>query len=281
MKFNFKQISAVLGSLLMVGMTAGVGAAANYPSPFVVSGAGDFAVVYGTGTGVAASDTTQATSIANQLQDMVAGVTLGSDTYKFERASTKFHLGDNFTTIRTTLNDDHLPTLLVDGKYIDNDNDQFDYTQTIEMNATPLAMFDDNDYADNSPTVGFRVVSGYNVLNYTITFSSQPLLMDLASSEIPLMGKNYYVLSNGTSGANLVMTLLDSAQTAVLNEGETTTLMVGTTPYEVSLAFISSSEVKLTINGETTNTLAETETYKLNDGAYIGVKDILYDAKEA
>ncbi len=278
MKFNFKQISAVLGSLLMVGMTAGVGAAANYPAPFVVSGTGDFAVVYG--ASAATSDTTQATSVASQLQGMVTTLGLGSDTYKFEKASTKFHLGDNFTAIRTNINDDHLPTLLKDGKYIDNDNDEFDYTQTIEMNTTQLLMFDDNDYAEDSPTVGFKIQSGYNVLNYTITFVDQPLIDDLVTSDIPLMGKSYYILSNGSSGANLILTLLDAADSTILNEGETATLTVGSTAYTATISFISSTEVKLDINGKITNSLAEGQTYKLSDGSYVGIKDILYNSKE-
>lgn len=280
MRLNFRKIAAIGMSAMTLGLTAGIAAAAAAPSPFVKSGQGDFAVVYGSAA-PGGLDQAQANSIAEWLQGMVTTVGLGSDTYKFEKTSTKFHLGDNFTTIRGTLNDDYLPTLLTDGKYIDNDNDEFDYTQKIEMNATPLVMFDDNDYAEDAPTVGFRVQSGYNVLNYTITFSDQPLIDDLVNSDIPLMGKNYYVLSNGTSGANLVLTLLDSAETTLLNKGDTTTLTAGGTTYTVSIPFVSSTEVILDVNGERTNSLAEGDTYKLSDGSYVGIRDILYDAKEA
>ena len=48
---NFKKISAITGSALMLGMTMGVAAAANYPAPFVSGGAANVAIVYGTGTG--------------------------------------------------------------------------------------------------------------------------------------------------------------------------------------------------------------------------------------
>ena len=44
---------------------------------------------------------------------------------------------------------------------------------------------------------------------------------------------------------------------------------------DYSINFISSSEVKLEVDGEITNYLAELETFKLSDGAYIKIKDII------
>ena len=67
MKNTFKKISAVVGSVLMVGMTMGVAAAANYPAPFVVGGSADAAIVYGTGVGVNPSDLVQAGYIQTNL----------------------------------------------------------------------------------------------------------------------------------------------------------------------------------------------------------------------
>lgn len=56
MRINFKKVSAIATSALMVGMTMGVAAAANYPNPFVVSGSANVAVVYGTSAGVSSLD---------------------------------------------------------------------------------------------------------------------------------------------------------------------------------------------------------------------------------
>ena len=148
------------------------------------------------------------------------------------------------------------------------------------MNASVLSMFDDNDYAEDAPTIGFKIASGYNVLNYTLTMVDQPLIADLVTSNLPLMGKSYYVLSNSSSGANLILTLLDSATDTVLSEDETATLDVEGTAYTVDIGFLSSTEVKLNVNGEPTNTLSETETYKLSDGSYVGIKDIMYDSRD-
>jgi hypothetical protein len=93
---NFRKVSAIASSMLMLGMTAGVAAAANYPSPFVVGGTADVAIVYGTGTGVSTLDAVQAGSIQTNLQSFVGGggtTVSGGDSFKFEKTSTKFHLG--------------------------------------------------------------------------------------------------------------------------------------------------------------------------------------------
>lgn len=278
MKFNFKQISAVVASI-MLGVTGIAGAiAANYPKPFVTDHAGSFAVVYG--SDAATSDQTQATNIAEQLQDMVGTASLGEEYYKFEKTSTKFHLGDNITqVISASIDDDELPTLLGEGKYIDDDNDEFDYTQKIDMGPNlQLTMFEDNDYAEDEPTVGFKVPNGVTILNYTLDFSDEPLISDLTTTDLPLMGKTYYILSNSSTSSStyLKLTLLDSADSAVVSEGETKTI----SGHDVSISFISSTEVKLDVDGEVTSTLEEGETQKLADEDYVGIKDIMYVSKD-
>src|SRR3989337_3935748 len=190
MRLNFRKISALASSALMLGMTAGIAAAANYPDPFVSGG----------------------------------GTPTGGDSFKLERSSTFFHLGDNVTEVYSSdLDDDELEELLGDGVYVDDDNDEFDLTQKIALGALQLTMFEDNDYAEDEPTVGFRVPSGTTVLTYTLDFTDEPLIADLVTTDLTIMGKTYYVLSNSTSG-DLVLTLLDSAEEATLMEGASTTV---------------------------------------------------------
>ncbi|PIZ82075.1 hypothetical protein COX98_01165 [Candidatus Pacearchaeota archaeon CG_4_10_14_0_2_um_filter_30_11] len=272
MKLNFKKISAIAASTLLAGMSVGLAAAANYPAPFVNSaGAADVAVVYGTGAGVSSLDLVQAGNIQTSLASSVKGgtTTIDGESFKFEKTSTKFHLGDNITgVVSTNLDDDQLPTLLESGKYIDNDNDEIDYTQKIAIGAAnQLSMFEDNDYVADQPTLGFRIPSGQNVLTYTLTFEDSLLASDMPTTNLPLMNKNYYVLSNTST----TLTLLDSATEAVLAEGDAPVTIGGKT---VFVDFISSTEVKLNVDGEVTNSLAELQTFKLNDGTYVGIKDI-------
>jgi len=272
MKLNFKKISAIAASTLLAGMSVGLAAAANYPAPFVNSaGAANVAVVYGTGAGVSSLDLVQAGNIQTSLASSVKGgtTTIDGESFKFEKTSTKFHLGDNITSVvSSALDDDQLPTLLESGKYIDNDNDEIDYTQKIVIGAAnQLSMFEDNDYVADQPTLGFRIPSGQNVLTYTLTFEDSLLASDMPTTNLPLMNKNYYVLSNTST----TLTLLDSATEAVLAEGDAPVTIGGKT---VFIDFISSTEVKLNVDGEVTNSLAELQTFKLNDGTYVGIKDI-------
>jgi len=285
MKYNFKQIFALGTSALLIGMTAmaGVGAA-NYPAPFVVGGQANVAVVYGTGSGVSATDQAQATLVASGLMGLVSGTTtVTGESYLFEKTSTKFHLGDTIIgVISTSIDEDELPNLLADGKFVDSSNDEFDYTQKITMDSgLTLTMFEDNDYKEDEPSIGIKISSGSTVLTYTLDFSDEPLLANLETSELTFMGKDYYVLTQSYASEVQVLTLLDSASEAVVSEGATTTLTVDGMSYLVSIEYISDTEVKLDINGEITNSLAQSDTQKLSDGAFVGIKDIMYDAKEA
>ena len=102
MKFNFRKISAIASSILMAGLTMGTAMAANYPEPFVSGGSANVAIVYGTGTGVSDLDNIEALNIQTNL---AVGVTEGGTTsisedgdyFKFEKTSTKYHLGDTIT----------------------------------------------------------------------------------------------------------------------------------------------------------------------------------------
>ena len=215
MKKLMRKAITVLGSAALIGMTVGSAAAAAYPAPFT----SNTAIVVG--ANAAPSDNIAASNVASNLDaNAVGGVTtIDGEAYKFEKTSVKFHIGDNLTTIKSSLDDDELPTLLAEGKFIDNDNDEFDYTQKIEIpSTTQLSMWEDNDYAENEPTVGIRIPSGYVVMNYTLTFSDEPTVDDLVTSNLPIMGKEYYVLSNSTSSTNLILTLLDSATDTILSE---------------------------------------------------------------
>ena len=276
---KFKKISAIFSGLLMVGMTAGIAAAASYPAPFVDNGVADVAIVYGTGVGVSTLDMVQAGNIQTSLGGSVEGEATtieGGDSYKFEKTSTKFNLGNNITgVIASSINDDELPVLLKPGKYLNDENAEIDYTQKIVIGANnQLTMFTDNDYKEDEPTVGFRIPASQEVLTYTLTFDDTLYVKDMPTTDLPIMGTSYYVLSNTST---TTLTLLDSATETVLSEGETATV----DGKQISVEYIgSATTVKLNVAGEITNTLNAGDTYKLNDGSYVGIKEILYSTKE-
>jgi len=281
MKFNFRKIGSVMASVAMLGSTVGIAAAAAYPGAFTSGGADGVAIV--TGTNAGASDFVAATEIGSNLNAALAsntltgGVPVGGDSVALEKSSTKFHLGKGVKDIITTAITDSspgtgLPTLLADGTFTDDDFDEFDYTQKIELANFTLTMFEDNDYKEDEPVLGSKIANGAAVLDYILEFTDQPEWGDLTTTEIPLMGKKFYVLSS--SNTTQTLTLLDSAKTTTLSEGESTTLNIDGKSYDVSIAFIGTSTVKLNVNGQVTNSLAEADTQKVANGAYVGIKDI-------
>ncbi|MFH1591778.1 MAG: hypothetical protein ABIB47_00210, partial [Candidatus Woesearchaeota archaeon] len=281
MRFNYKKISAIAISTLMTGMTLGVAAAAAYPTPFVSGGvASGTAIVYGTGQGVSALDQQYAGNIQTDLQKYLTstgGITVieGGDSVVFEKSSTKFQLGKYLLDVRSTsIDDTDMDTLLADGTFTDDDNDEFDYKQEIIMANLTLNMFDDDDYQQDTPTVGIRITDTSQVLNYTLDFTEEPLFLDLETATLSLMGKGYYILD--VASTNDTITLLDSAEEATISEGETIT--VG--GRQVTLEYVGTTEAKFNVDGSTTNSLEEAETQKLSDGSYLGVKDIMYSSKD-
>lgn len=274
---------SVLGSAVLLGSSVAMASAA-WPAPFVSSGAAAGAIVVG--VNAATSDVVAANELQTSLQASVTGgSSSGSgegDTVLLEKSSDKFNLGDSASSVFvTSLDEDDMPNLLAEGTYTDDDNTEYEYTQKIALGTTlNLSHFSDTDYKDKTPTVGIRLADNSHVLNYTLDFSTNPLFNDsqLETTDMVIMGKTYYVLdviNSSTAGADK-LTLLDSASGGIVTEGETATI----NGKDCAISFISSSEVKLTVDGQTTNSLAEGGTYKLTDGNYVGIKDIMYSSKD-
>ena len=291
MRFNFKKITSVLASAVMLGSTIGIAAAAStYPVPFIESGTHDVAVVYGANANIL--DGVQAGIVQTDLQTELSKQTAtggttggatasGGDSVKLERSADKFNLGDSASTVFvTSIGKDQMPTLLADGTYLADDNDEFDFEQKIDLGVLTLSHFSDTEYKEDEPMIGFNLTSDAAVLNYTLDFKKDPLLnsSELETTDLTLLGKTYYVLD--VAATTNKTTLLDSAASTVLAEGEEETIITDGSSYVVAINFISSSEVKLEVDGEVTNSLAEGSTYKLGDGTYVGVKDILYTSKD-
>jgi hypothetical protein len=275
MKFNFKRISAIAVSALMACTTLGFAAAASYPAPFVSGGVANVAVVYGTGAGVSNLDQVQAANIQESLGTFVSGgnVTItGGEAFKLEKSSNKFNFGNALNGIYSTLDNQRMD-FLADGTYNDGNVDE-DYTQTIALSsAEALSYFADANYNSKIPTFGFRWTNDENILKYDFIPDAAIPFNDLNGTEMPLMGKTYYVLDSVPTK----ITLLDSAEKVVLKEGDTVTVGGKT----VSIEFIDATDVKFNVDGEITTKLGEHDYYKLNDGSYIVANSVDYNGKDS
>lgn len=283
MRINFRKIASALASTAMVSSTVALAAAANFTAPFVQNGNADVAVVYGaTADLVAVSEIGTALNTAYASQKGSSGVPEGADFVKLSKPSNNVNLRDVVTTVfGSSVSDDDLSELLADGVYVDDLNDESDYEQRITLGSgLVMQFFSDSDHNDREPTIGINLTSGQMLLNYTLDFTDQPDsavtggdLVDLENTNLRFLGRDYFI-SDVSNATTLDITLLDSANTGVVGEGETVTVNVGSKSYQVSLDYVSVTEAVLVINGQMTNGLSEGQTYKLSDGTYVGVKDI-------
>jgi hypothetical protein len=299
MNIKFKKVAAVFASTVMLSSTIALAAAASYPAPFVSGSNADVALVWGGSDTALQSDFAAVTDISTSLSGALTttssgpSTVSGGDFVQLEKSSNKINLGDDVAAVfGVTIDSDDLSVVLADGTYLNDENTEYDYEQKLTLGSNlDVTFFADSDYMDKEPTVGIHLGSSTHVLNYTLDFTtdaesdqSSGDLVDLETTDIEILGKNYYILDakNGTGVFPYAgkLTLLDSANTAIIAEGETETVNAGDESYDVSINFIQSSSVKVEVNGEVTNSLAIGETYKLSDGTYVGVKDILYNSKD-
>lgn len=266
MKFNFKKVAAITTSVLMTGMTIGGAMAAG------VSPSDATAVVYG--ANAAALDNTQAVAIGDFLKGQMKGSTTveGGEAFTLDKDSNHFNLGDSINTIYPTLDDDELGNMLADGDYDDGDVDT-EYDQKITLASKTLELFADADYADKEPTLGFHYAKNAEVLNYTMDFDDAINYSTMEGTDLPLMGNEYYVLT--ADETNQKLTLLDSASTTVITEGETVTI-----DGKVISVVLGDSWAKFTVDGETVDKMVDGESEELADESWIAVKEVLYQSKE-
>jgi hypothetical protein len=278
MKKIFRKAMTIAGSAALIGMTIGSAAAAAYPAPFTAN----TAIVVG--ASAAPSDNIAAASIATNLNaNAVSGAVtvIGGDSFKLEKTSVNYNLGDSMVALATSLDEDDMPTALADGVYKDDNREEYDYEQKITVQDANLTLFTDTKYEEKEPTLGFNFVKNANVLDYTITFKDGGIDANaIVGTDLPLMGREYYVLS-ATNGSGIEeMELLDSSATSMVTDGVSSSITVGGNSYSVSVDYISLTEVKLNINGEATDKLSDGESYELDDGSYVAIKEILYAEKE-
>ncbi|MBU0977259.1 MAG: hypothetical protein KKD18_02490, partial [Nanoarchaeota archaeon] len=212
---RFKKIASVLASAVMVTSTigfAGLTAATMYPDPFVGSnGSPDVAIVYGSGVGQQ-QDMLAVVDIQTNLNAVAVerGFTqtaeLGDgESFQIAKPNTnEFNLGNTASSIYSTLDDDQLPNILKAGTYENDAGKEFDYTQKIGLAGWTLVHFQDSEFKDDEPSIGFVFSNGDAILNYTLDFSPDDAeggtgFTDLETTDIEMLGKIYNILDAGVT----------------------------------------------------------------------------------
>jgi len=287
MKYNFKQIAALGTSALLIGMTAGLAAAANYPAPFVVGGSANAAIVYGTGSGVSSLDLVQAGNIQSNLQSYMGGTsgtstTTSGEIISLDTSSTRIWLNTSLNTAKSTLTKTDLPTVL--GDYTFSGNREAKLTSTIKLvtgNTAGTAnsgkvIFDKQPKSSNDPVVGISLGSSqtsYPLYNASVTMSAINFThSDSEGEEIQLFGQGFTV-SADTNTNDLVL-LKEAEKFSLDSDNPTTTVTIGGESYTIELVSASDTAATIKVTDSDGNSdsreVSEADSKKI-EGLEVGV----------
>ena len=257
MKFNFRQISALATSALLVGMTAGIAAAANYPAPLVQGGVGDFAVVYGARG--ASTDQGQANLIASQLLGLTTSVGFGTDVVSLDTSSTKIYLNQSLNTAKSILTKTDLPSVLADYTFSGNVDSKM--TATLKVGSGVAAGGDNSNKvifarqptSNEDPVIGISL--GSNTANplYNASVTMPAINFTHADSKgesIHLFGRDF-VVSTETDLTDLVLFKAAQEVSLVAPTNPSTTLTIDGQTYTITLITGSGvASATINVNGE-------------------------------
>lgn len=199
--FNFKKIASVLASVVMLGSTAGMALAANYPAPMVKTGSADGAIVITSGDHAGSQvDFWAAVDLQSSLQGLVtggavtaAGAVVG-EAYPLFTSGTPLYYNDSLNTVRESVSSTDLPTILADREF--SGNKDVDISQSITIGKNPYIVFDKQPTGDEDPVVGLKTYTESGKVTYNLTITVGEINFTSSESEgedIILFGQKFTV----------------------------------------------------------------------------------------
>ncbi len=283
----FKKIASVIASAVMIGSTMGAAlAATSYPAPFVSGGSADAAIVYGSNAAV--SDLSAAIDIQTNLNSKVtsssgsSATSSGGDSVALASSSQKMYMNASLNVARTILTKDHLPTLLADGSATDNAGTEYKYTQTITpgINARKVAFSKSGESIDPGLILDLGYSGSSNPsYNYTLTFSKIINVSStdvIGTAQVTVLGNKYVVGANSDSNT---LYLYGSGTTTTIDEGQTTTVKVGSMDHTIMLVGTSSTTAATIEVDGSSRSITKGNSYKFANGFEIYFKDLYHATK--
>ncbi len=288
---GIKKISALgLGvALVSTSIMGAVGnTLENYPRPFVSDGEFNGLIILG--EDAQTIDVISAIDIAASLQYETrepatvvsngdgATVSVSGDAIRIDLDHNRLEFGEMLGDVMSTLTEEDIEALR-SGTFHNRD-----YTQTITLadGAVRYSLGDDFYYEDE-PGWYLEFQEGDMAYRYSLEFPSgvrsninNNELRDFVDKNIEILGREYTVGSATLDNDDmLTLELLGGEVSDQMNEGQVATYTLDNTDYEVEVVFAYEGRTRLRINGESTRTLDVGDTYKLEDGVEIGIRDII------
>jgi hypothetical protein len=260
-KNTIKKVGAAAASTLMVGMTLGSAASlADFPGLFldddgtptsqiVVGSQGNVGDVVGA-INVAAALGQATIQTEEKTETVSASGSPGwsaTDGATLDSVNQNLYAGDDAHDVRETLTADDLD-VLEGGTVTDPSGNQYDYDHYIDV-GTAGNQIQYGGTSDQDPMM--RTNFGTNTMYTAKTVFQDNLNTTLAAGEpIELFGKTYQLSSDTSELSSSKLTLFGGGQDTSLQVGDSTTVTVDGTDFDVTLNGITNDDkADLTING--------------------------------
>ncbi len=271
MNFNFKKIASVMSSAVMVSSTVALAAAANFPAPYVQSGAADVAVVYGASAAttdlIAAVDIQSALSTELASQTASGGGTSGAsitgEAYALFTSSSKIYINDSLNKARSLVTDSHLPNILADGTF--EGDVSATYEQKIDISSNAQLVLGQHPTSDDDPIITLKVgtTASAHIYNLTITFNKAVNFTHADSQgESFMMFGQEVTVGSATDATNLVL-LKSSTKIDLSSDDPTAEVTIDGETYTIEQ--ISTSDSAATI--KVTDSDGESSSKEINQDA--------------
>ncbi|MFP4401154.1 MAG: hypothetical protein ACLFPQ_04705, partial [Candidatus Woesearchaeota archaeon] len=224
--------------------------------------------------------------------DGSGSVVVVGDSAKAETASDIFEIGEYLGNVKEVYIDSNLNAL--ESGSVRNSKGTFAYNQYIEFPANAGLKIDFVEDSDRDEFANYLTIADEETLyTYNLEFStplesdidSENNLEDIQDRSITIMGKQYTITRAevDTDADDITLEILGGEASETLEEGATKTITVNNKEYDVTASYIGTisgiTKVKFTVTydgtTEITDSIAAGETYVLDDGTEIGVREAL------
>jgi hypothetical protein len=252
MKFNFRKIASAIASTAMIGSTVALAAAANFPAPFVSNGNVDVAIVYGNSL-----DLVAVTDISTALSSALASggnAQASSDAYPLFTSSTPIQLNNSISSVRTSISETNLPSVLGDKDFSGNVDAQLTFNI---IPGTNRVVYQKQPTSSDDPINAVAMTTSASTYFYNATVNFNRVVnfthADSKNEEIELFGQTF-LIGSGTDTTTLV--LFKSAETVFLTVGGTSptpsaTVVVEDKTYTVELTGATDTSATIRVTDST------------------------------
>lgn len=294
MKLKFKKITPILASAILLGSSIGFSMVmadlAAYPSPYVAGGIADLSIVYGIdgkakdmeAAGLFSAD------LASELADQTAtssssSTTLSGENVNLASSNTKIYYLTELDTAKPTITKTEMPTLLADGKIVDDAGTEYSYTQAIDIGTKAnkgrnFTFTKSGEAIDPMAVVDVGYSTSLPLYNYTVTFKKQVNVSsaDVQGNTIKILGTDYTI---GSSSAYNKLYLYGAGTKVTVEEGEEKTVTVVGTDHTIEFEGSDTSTTGVMIFDGVRKSVTEGNSYKFTGEVEVYVKDIFHQTK--